>query len=213
MRASGFLLPNIALDCTQLFPPYLRSIVDRSYIYRSTTPEPMLYWPDHLSMFRNYVPIRIDMQVLSNRRTKLNRATPKLRDFAERLISVEVSKSSASKPPAVITVLDKLRPCLAQVVGELGFRAVLLRALAKANADVAWLRAVHVKADGSLEGLDELEAKLDPKQIAEGRVVLLAEFFGLLVELIGEPLVLRLVHTAMPNVPKDDLYFGKGGST
>ena len=34
----------------------------------------MLYWPDHLSMFRNYVPIRIDMQVLSNRRTKMNTA-------------------------------------------------------------------------------------------------------------------------------------------
>ena len=145
----------------------------------------------------------------------MNRASPKLRDFAERLISVGVikSKSSASKPPAVFAVLDKLRPCLAQVLGDLGFRAVLLRALAKANANVAWLRAVHVKSDGSLEDLDELEAKLDPKQIAEGRVVLLAEFFGLLVELIGERLVLQLVRTAMPNVSKDDLYFSKGSST
>ena len=145
----------------------------------------------------------------------MNRATPKLRDFAERLISIEVieSKSSASKRRAVFTVLDKLRPCLVQIVGDLGFRAVLSRALASANADVAWLRAVHVKPDGSLEGLDELEAKVDPKEIAEGRVVLLAEFFGLLVELIGERLVLQLVHTAMPNVFKDDLYFGKGSST
>ena len=145
----------------------------------------------------------------------MNRATPKLRDFAERLISIGVieSKSSAAKRRAVFTVLDKLRPCLVQIVGDLGFRAVLSRALASASADVAWLRAVHVKPDGSLEGLDELEAKVDPKEIAEGRLVLLAEFFGLLVELIGERLVLQLVHTAMPNVFKDDLYFGKGSST
>ena len=142
----------------------------------------------------------------------MNRATPKLQDFAERLISVGLiaAKSSASKPPAVFTVIEKLRPCLAQVVGHLGFTAVLSRALAIAKADVAWLRAVHVKPDGSLEGLDELEAKVDPQEIAEGRVVLLAEFVSLLVELIGERIVLQLVHQAMPKVSKDDLYFGKG---
>ncbi len=130
----------------------------------------------------------------------MNRATPKLRDFAERLISIGVieTKSSASKPLSVLTVIEKLRPCLAQVVGDLGFTAVLSRALVIANADVAWLRAVHVKPDGSLEGLDELEAKVDPQEIAEGRVVLLAEFVSLLVELIGERIVLQLVHQAMP---------------
>ena len=142
----------------------------------------------------------------------MNRATPKLRGFAERLISIGVieTKSSASKPPAVFTVIEKLRPCFAQVVGELGSSAFLSRALVIASADVAWLRAVNVKPDGSLEGLDGLEAKVDPKEIAEGRVVLLAEFISLLVELIGERLVLQLVHQAMPKVSKDDLYFGKG---
>lgn len=148
----------------------------------------------------------------------MNRATPKLRDFAERLILIDVKdgKSPAPKPRAVFTVLDRLRPCLVQIVGDLGFRGVLSRALASANSDVAWLRAVHIKPDNSLDGvdgLDELEAKVNPQEVAEGRVVLLAEFFGLLVELIGERLVLQLVHTAMPNVSKDDLYFGKGSST
>lgn len=140
----------------------------------------------------------------------MNRAAPELRDFAERLVSIGVieSKSSASKPLAVFTVLEKLRPCLAQVVGDLGFTAVLSRALAIANTEVAWMRAVHVKPDGSLGGLDELETKVDPKEIAEGRVVLLAEFVGLLVVLIGERLVLQLVHQAMPKISKDDLYFG-----
>ena len=154
----------------------------------------------------------------------MNRATPKLRDFAERLILIDVknSQSSAPKAQAVFTGLERLRPHLVQIVGDLGFRAALARALASATTDVVWLRAVRIKPDGSLNGvdgidgvngLDELEAKVDPKEIAEGKVVLLAEFFGLLVELIGERLVLQLVHTAMPNVSKDDLYFGKGTST
>ena len=148
----------------------------------------------------------------------MNRATPELRDFAERLILIDVkdSRSSASTPRAVFSVLDRLRPCLVQVVGDLGFRAALTRALALATQDVAWLRAVHVKPDGSLDGvngLDELEAKVSPEEIAKGSIALLAEFFSLLVELIGERLVLQLVHTAMPNVSKDELYFGKGTST
>ena len=154
----------------------------------------------------------------------MNRATPKLRDFAERLILIDVkdSKSSAPKARAVLTFPDRLRPCLVQIVGDLGFKGVLSRALASAAADVAWLRTVRIKPDGSLygmdsvdgvNGLDELEAKVDPKEIAEGGVALLAEFFGLLVELIGERLVLQLVHTAMPNVSMDHLYFVKGTST
>lgn len=142
----------------------------------------------------------------------MNRAAPKFRGFAERLISSGVieTKSSAAKPPAVFTVIEKLRPCFAQVVGELGFSAVLARALVIASADVGWLRAVEVKPDGSLEGLDELEAKVDPKEIAEGRVVLLAEFVNLLVKLIGERLVLSLVRQAMPKLSMDDIYFGRG---
>ena len=151
----------------------------------------------------------------------MNRATPKFKDFAKRLILIDVkdNKFPAMKPRAVFTVLDRLRPCLVLIVGDLCFKAVLSRALASAIADVAWLRAVHIKPDGSLDGvdgvdgLDELEAKVDPKELAEGKVVLLAEFFGLLVELIGERLVLQLLHTAMPTVSKDDLYFGKGTLT
>jgi len=141
----------------------------------------------------------------------MNRATPKVRDFAERLIAVGMTgtPSSASKPSAVFAVFDKLRPCMAQIVGDLGFRAVLLRALAIASAEVAWLRAVHVKPDGSFEGTNQLGA-IQPKELDEGKVVLLAEFVNLLVQLIGERLVLQLVHQALPKVSKGKLYFGKG---
>ena len=64
-----------------------------------------------------------------------------------------------------------------------------------------------------MEGLNEIDAKVDPEEIAKGSVVLLAEFFGLLVDLIGDRLLLQLLHQAMPNISKNDLYFGKGIST
>ena len=142
----------------------------------------------------------------------MKRATPRLRDFAQRLISFGATEttSSAPKPPALFTVIEKLRPSLVQLVGALGFSAVLSRALAIAKVDVAWLRAVEVKPDGHWENLDELEATVGANEFFEGRTVVLAEFVNLLVDLIGERLVLQLVHQAMPALAKDDLYFEKG---
>ena len=142
----------------------------------------------------------------------MKRASPRLRDFAERLISLGAPDvtSSASKPPALFTVIEKLRPSLVQVVGALGFSAVLSRAVAIAHVDVAWLRAVHVKPDGHWGNFDDPTLTVGANEIFDGRVVLLAEFVSLLVDLIGERLVLQLVHQAMPAVAKDDLYFEKG---
>ena len=140
----------------------------------------------------------------------MTRATPKMRDFAERLIlggGGVIETKSPTSAPQVFIVFETLRPNLSQVIGNLGFSAVLSRALAIAIADFEWLRAVRVKPDGSLEGLGESEAKVDPKEMAEGRVVFLAEFVSLLVGLIGERLVLQLLHDAMPNVSIVDLYF------
>ena len=128
----------------------------------------------------------------------MNRATPQMRDLSQGLIAYETreNKSSGTKTPAACRVGEKLRPPLVTLVGNLGFRALLSRALALANAEVPWLRAVHVNADGSFEGLDELEGQVDPEEIAVGCVVLLAQLLGLLVVLIGENLTLRLVREA-----------------
>ena len=98
-----------------------------------------------------------------------------MRDFAERLIVYETreNKSSETKTQAAFLVGEKLRPQLAALMGNVGFRALISRALALSNAEIPWLRAVHVKADGSFEGLDELGAQVGPDEIFEGRVVLL----------------------------------------
>jgi hypothetical protein len=129
-----------------------------------------------------------------------------MRDFSERLIAhaTRGNKSSETETPATFLVVEKLRPNLVTLLGNVGFRALLSRALVLTNSEIAWLRAVHVKADGSLEGLHELDAQLDPEEIAEGRVVLLAQLLGLLVAFIGESLTLRLVRDVWPKLPLDD---------
>jgi hypothetical protein len=135
----------------------------------------------------------------------MSRATPKTRDLAERLVACETkaNKSSETRTLAAFLIGEKLRPNLATLVGNAGFRALLSRALALANAEVPWLRALHVKADGSFEGLDELEAQVDPDEIFEGGIVLLAQLLGLLVAFIGEDLTLRLVREVWPKLSLD----------
>ena len=142
----------------------------------------------------------------------MNRATSKARDFAERLIAYETreSKSLETKIPAACLVVEKLRPHLATLMGSVGFRALILRALALTNAEVPWLRAVDINADGSFEGLDELISQVDPDEIYEGCVVLFAQLLELLEAFIGAGLTLQLVREAWPKLSLNDLDFAKG---
>jgi hypothetical protein len=141
----------------------------------------------------------------------MSRAITTVRDFAERLITHEMGEhnSSETKISAAWLVSEKLRPRLAIFMGSVGFQALLFRALMLANAEVPWLRAVHVKADGSLEGPNELGTQVSPDEILEGCVVLLAQLLGLLVAFIGEDLTLRLVREVWPKKPLDNFDFGK----
>jgi hypothetical protein len=144
----------------------------------------------------------------------MSRAAPKHRAFAERLIAHEsrANKSSEAETPAtVFSVIDKLRPQLATLMGTVGFRALASRALALANDEVSWLRAVHVKADGSFEGLRELAKQVTPDEIFEGKAVLLAQLLGLLAAFIGEDLTLQLVREVWPKLPLNNSDAGKGG--
>jgi hypothetical protein len=130
-----------------------------------------------------------------------------MRNFAKRIMAYEAigKKSSGRKIPAAFQVCEKLRPHLATLMGNAGFRALLSRSLALASAEVPSLRAAHVKSDGSLEGLDELGPQVDPEENAEGRVVLLAQLLGLLMAFIGENLTVRLVGEVWPKLPLNDL--------
>ena len=125
----------------------------------------------------------------------MNRVTPKLRIYAERLVAYEVTRTGSSKstPSAAFAVIEKLSPQFGPLMGAAGFRALSARALVLANAEVAWLRDLRVGEDGSFEGLNKLEAHSNPEEIATAGIVLLARLLGVLVTLIGENLTVQLL--------------------
>lgn len=192
MRDGSMPRSGTAVDCVDSFLP----------------PKAIANAPRHGSQARSLGKER-PMRALS----QMSRATPKMRDLAERLIAYETrrNKSSRTKTVAAFFVVDELRPQLATFMGNAGFRALLSRALVLANEEVPWLRAVHIKANGSLEGLNELAEQVEPDEISKGRVVLLAQLLGLLVAFIGEELTLRLVREVWPKLPLNNLDVGQGG--
>jgi len=121
-----------------------------------------------------------------------------------------IYESAAAKPAGVdnspaFRVCEKLRQPLSRLAGVAGFRSLLSRALALANDEVRWMKAIHVRADGSLEGLDEAQAQLSETEIADGEIVLIAQLIGLLATFIGEELTLRLVQESWPDAAFDDM--------
>jgi hypothetical protein len=138
-----------------------------------------------------------------------------MRSIAQRLIEYETQGQDPSKTTdtATFQVTDRLRPQLATLMGNGGFRALLARALALASAEVSWLREVQVNADGTLEGLATLHASLKPAEFCEGRVVLLAQLLGLLVAFIGPALTSRLMGESWPQLAADGVDFGNGDKT
>ena len=125
----------------------------------------------------------------------MSRATPKLRIYAEGLVADEMglNASTKSKPTAAFVVIEKLSRHFGVLMGSAGFRALLSRALVLASPEVAVLRNLHVRADGSFEGMDKLEALANPDEMSAAGIVLLARVLGLLVTLIGDELTLQLL--------------------
>ena len=135
-----------------------------------------------------------------------------MRRFARCLIACETkgNKSAGTTAAAAFPVPEKLRLPLIVLMGSGGFLALLSRALALATAEVRWLRAVQVKADGAFEGVDALQARIDPAEFQEGRVVVLAQVLGLLVAFIGPNLTMRLVGEIWPQILLPDLDLRNG---
>ena len=140
-------------------------------------------------------------------------ANPRLRQLARRLLALEAASADtreAEGSPA-FRVCEKLRQPLSTLTGTAGFRSLLSRALALANQEVRWLRAVHVNSDGSLDLTGLGGAQLSGAEIAEGQAVLVAQLLGLLVTFIGPALTLRLLQEAWPEAPLGGLNSGSEG--
>src|SRR5438105_3920122 len=142
----------------------------------------------------------------------MSRASSRMRRFARRIMAHETplrDKSSEVAGQATFQLIDDLRPQIVNVMGMGGFRGLLSRAIALSGGEVRWLRAVHVKSDGTLTGFEE-HGSLAPGQFAEGKVVLLARLLETLIALIGIGLTLRLVLDTCPTLALEDLNLGNG---
>jgi hypothetical protein len=125
---------------------------------------------------------------------------PESRHLAQRLLTYEAVAGKNSEPTesAAFRVCAKLRRPLITLAGVAGFRSILSRALTLARAEAPSLSVVQVAADGSLQGLDELEPQIDKEQARDEGAILIAQLLGLLLTFIGEGLTLRLVQDVWP---------------
>jgi hypothetical protein len=125
--------------------------------------------------------------------------------LAQRLLSCEAdaSKNSETSESATLRVCAKLRQPLITLAGVAGFRSLLSRALTLAMVEVPSLGGVQVAADGSLQGLDDLELQIDKDQAREAGVILIAQLIALLLTFIGEGLTLRMVQDVWPEAAFD----------
>jgi hypothetical protein len=131
-----------------------------------------------------------------------------MRDFAARLIAHEAGPRSVdSGASAAFAISEKMRAHLTTLMGNGGHRALLMRALALAGAEVSWLRDIEVAVDGTLQGTAPSDESVAPDEVHEGGVVLVAQLLGLLVAFIGERLTLQLVREVWPKIPARDLNF------
>lgn len=129
-----------------------------------------------------------------------NSAPQELKAFARQLQACEAALDNpkGSGDSGFFRACERLRGPLGKVVGVSGFRALLSRALALAGEDAPMLRALHIRADGSLESL---ETDVDPRAAAAAEVVLMAQITGLLVTFIGSALTLQLLRDIWPTIP------------
>src|SRR6187549_3362873 len=111
----------------------------------------------------------------------MNRTILPILRFTTHVTKHEMSsiESSEKTYPGSLSICEKLRPQVATLMGNGGFRALLTRALALARAEVPWLHATHVNADGIVDTTDNLGAPVAPSQLVEGTSVVLAHFLGL----------------------------------
>jgi len=140
-------------------------------------------------------------------------ATPASLNLARRLLALEDARGQTSADarnvrspghaaPAV-RVCEKLRSVLTVFAGASGFRALLARALTLAKLQAPSLAGVHVLEDGELAGFETAGAGANSRSAQGDRTgsqVLVAHLLDLLVIFIGQPLMLRLVRDAWPDV-------------
>jgi hypothetical protein len=135
-------------------------------------------------------------------------SAPGMRDLARRLLTYEAvaGKTSGSTEPPTVRVYEKLRQSLGKFAGVAGFQSLASRALSLARPETPSLSAAQIPADGSLQGMGEIETQfdIDKDQARTGGIILIARLLGLLRIFLGEALTLSLLRNAWPGEAFED---------
>lgn len=133
-------------------------------------------------------------RMTSIQRNETDASSP--RNLARRLLAHEaLAATSPQTKSATVCIYEKLRQQLSVTVGVHGFRVLASRALRLSKSEYPKLTAVRLMADGTLDGLGEVECQTDENQNGEVGVVLIAQLLGLLMIFLGEPTTLRLTES------------------
>lgn len=136
----------------------------------------------------------------------MNHATSTMRNLSESLIARERDSDwpafnyPLTDNQATLGIVEKLRPQLEDLMGETGFRALLMNAYAYSKDEFPWLGEVRLNPDGSFEGFAPSSAEIDAKELSRGGAAVLAWFLGLLMASIGELLTIELVLEVWPEL-------------
>lgn len=123
------------------------------------------------------------------------------KDLARSLLAYEAAGSTSETSQSLaVRVCEKLRGPLSGVAGIAGYRSLLARALTLAQAEAQSLRAFQVTAEGTLRSSGEIEPQIAKNLASEGDVLLMGQFIGLFLSLLGASVTLQLVQEVFPNL-------------
>ena len=102
-----------------------------------------------------------------------------MRDLAQRLLAYEADAGKTSEPveSTMLRVYEKLRRCIGEFAGSAGFQSLANRALTLARSEVPSLSAVHVAADGNLQGISAIDppTNIERERGYDGGVFLISQ--------------------------------------
>lgn len=103
---------------------------------------------------------------------QMKHTTTPMRSVALNLVTHEIRGKKlpvAGKNLVALGACEKLGLQLATLTGTLALRALMTRALTLAAKEVPWLSQVQLAANGSFQGLAELELRLVEKNLTEAQ--------------------------------------------
>lgn len=131
-----------------------------------------------------------------------------MRKLSLRLLAESQTGSDKYVHEAII-MSEKLRTPLTRFAGSEGYASLLRRAIVLASAEEPSLQNITVSAEGRLEGFELHPVdKGTAARRSEAAVAITAHLLGLLDTFIGEPLTLRLVREAWPDILLNEQHQG-----